>query len=440
MRKLQKRIALLPTTAMVLSTILVPGMAFAEEATDQAGVVVEANEESNTGYTVSFTYHDEEATNVQIMGGFQFYAENDENLYGGGYNLEEGDSAANYMVNPEDWSKDANLWHAGDAGYLADMEENEDGTWTYTINLPGGCYLYQYKVSYDDGETYEAIIDPENIPYCNEIGAHQTRSQFYVPYDAEKQSANEDWTWLTPAENEEERGTLIQENYAGVDDTERPVEVYLPANYDEERLEPYKVLYLSHGGGGEEGDWFYQGNAGNIVDRLVADGKAEEFIMVAMNNSQLEWDYDKIYENMKDYLIPYMEENFNVSTAVEDRAFAGLSMGAMTANELLYRDQNLFGYFGIFSGSSVANFPELEDYSEYADLNLYLAAGWQDMALMNSSYQTDSDRTTVGLAEKLDELEFSYNNGNGVYIVQGGHDWFTWPQIIKDYVETTLWK
>lgn len=439
MKRLQRRIALLPATAMVLSTILVPGMAFAEEA-DKAGVVVEANAESNTGYTVSFTYHNEEATNVQIMGGFQFYVENDENLYGGGYNLAEGDSAANYMVAPEDWSKDADLWHAGDAGYIADMVESEDGTWTYTIDLPGGCYLYQYKVSYDDGENYEAVIDPENIPYCNEIGAHQTRSQFYVPYDAEKHSENEDWTWLTPAEKEEDRGTLLQENYPGLDDTERPVEIYLPAHYDAEREEEYKVLYLSHGGGGEEGDWFYQGNAGNIVDRLVAEGNAEEFVMVAMNNSQLEWDYDKIYENMKDYLIPYIEENFNVSKEAEDRAFAGLSMGGMTTSELWYRDPGLFGYFGVFSGASTANFPEVDDYSAYAAPNMYVAAGWEDMALQNSSYQTDSDRTTVGFGDKLTAAGIEYNGGEEIYIVQGGHDWFTWPQIIRHYVETTLWK
>ena len=62
------------------------------------------------------------------------------------------------------------------------------------------------------------------------------------------------------------------------------------------------------------------------------------------------------------------------------------------------------------------------------------------MAYMNDSYQTETDRTTTGLADKFDELGIEYNDGNGIEVVQGGHDWFTWPQILRDYVTTTLWK
>ncbi len=160
-----------------------------------------------------------------------------------------------------------------------------------------------------------------------------------------------------------------------------------------------------------------------------------------MNNSQFGWDYDAIYDNTKNYLIPYMEENYNVVTDASGRAFAGLSMGGMTTSELLFRDQELFGYYGIMSGSAAFDLPQQDDYSSYNIPNLYLAAGWADMALKNDSYQTDKDRTSIGLAEKFDELGIAYNNGTkGVYTVQGGHDWFTWPQILKNYIETTLWK
>lgn len=433
---MQKKWMILPMVSMVITGAVMTNV-MAEEI--EGGVVVEESAESNTGYNVSFAYRNEEATNVQIMGGFQFYVKDDDNVYGAGYNLEEGDSVENYLINPENWNKEEDLWHVGDSGYIAEMD-NEDGVWTYSINLPGGCYLYQYNVSYDGGETYESVIDPANIPYCNELGANQTRSQFFVPYDAENMSENEDWTWLFPVEEETARGTVLHELYSGVDDMELPMEIYLPAGYDEDREDAYKVLYISHGGGGEEGDWFYQGNGSNIVDRLIAEEKCEEFIMVAMNNTLLEWNYDKIFENTKDHLIPYIEENYHVVRAAEGRAFAGLSMGGMTTSEMFYRDPELFAYFGIFSGASTAAFPEVEDYTAYKTPNLYLAAGWEDMALKNDSYQTDSDRTLIGLADKLDEKEISYNAGNGVYIVQGGHDWFTWPQILKNYVETSLWK
>ena len=443
----RKVVSIFMVTAMALG--MMQATAFAEEADsaqqEAGGVVVEENEDSPTGYTVSFTYYDEDATNVQIMGSFEFYKKNDEHVYGIGYNLEEGDNYTNYHVMPEDWSKDADLCHVRDNGYVADMEYDEEtGAWTYTLNLTGGSYLYQYNVSTDNGESYTSVIDPENIPFCNTIGANQTRSQFYVPYDAEKQSENDDWTWVRPAEEEEDRGTLLGQYYVGANGEGNPVEIYLPAHYDKDREEPYKVLYLSHGAGGDEADWFYQGNAGNVVDRLAAEGECEEFIMVAMNNTVYDWDFDAIIDNVKNYLVPYMEENFNVSTEAEDRAFGGLSMGAMTTNKLLFDDPEYFGYYGLFSGSRVYEWPELEDYSAYKIPTLYVAAGFEDHALINKSlsfaYHGPGDMTAMGLAEKLDELEIPYNNGGDVVVVQGAHDWFTWPQIIRDFASTTLWK
>lgn len=414
--------------AAALGTLLVAGTA-------QAAVSVDANEESATGYTVSFTYENKNATNVQIVGGFEFALQDDERIYGGGYNLEEGDSAGNYYVAPEDWTKDAGLWHVSDGSYVRDLTA-EDGVWTYTLDLPGGYYLYQYKVSYDNGENYQSIPDPENLADCNAFGAYQNRSQFFVPYDAEKQDEACDWTWASPAEDEAARGTMLHLSYPSVTGRNQFTEIYLPAGYDAAG-EPYKTLYLSHGGGGEEGDWIYQGHAGNILDRLVAEGACEPFVIVTMNNTVFNWDYDQIFENTKDFLIPYIEAHYNVSKEAKDRGFAGLSMGGMTTSEMYYRDPELFGYFGVFSGASTAAFPVLDDYTAYKTPSIYVAAGFSDMALINNSYQTENDRTTVGFTDKLDELEIPYT---GIYLVQGSHDWFTWPLIIKDYFANYLWK
>ena len=46
----------------------------------------------------------------------------------------------------------------------------------------------------------------------------------------------------------------------------------------------------------------------------------------------------------------------------------------------------------------------------------------------------------VSFAEKLGACGVTYNAGNGTKIVPGMHDWFNWPQVIRDYVTTTLWK
>lgn len=406
-----------------------------------AGVVVEANEASKTGYTAKFTFIDENATNVQVMGSFDFYKANDENLYSSGVNLAEGDSINNYTVSWENWDKDADLWHVGLDVTPVDMEEDGDtGVWTCSVDLPGGSYVYRYNVSYNDGAYYQLVMDPGNPPAVSKFASGDKRSEFFVPYDSEKQGVIDDWTFIAPVENAEDKGTVMSFSYISKDDVVRPALIYLPAGYDAEREEPYKVLYLSHGGGGSDTNWFHQGHADEIMDRLVAEGKCEPFIIVTMNNQQFNWDYPAIYENLNDYLIPYMEAHYNVSAEVSGRAHAGLSMGSMTTSTLLFLDQSQFGYYGMFSGSNVAEFPEMDDYSSFDAPELYIGVGFADNAYINSSYQTDSDRTSLGLAEKFDELGISYNDGNGMKIVQGGHDWYTWDQLLKDYILTTLWK
>ena len=178
--------------------------AWAEEPA--GGVSVVENENSVTGYTATFTYYNDDAEKVELKGGFQFYVDGDENVYANGYNLKDGDDISNYYVDPEDWSNDKNLVHAGDEGYVAEMEkDSETGAWTYSLDLPGGYYLYQYNV-YSDDENFESVTDPENVCEYNAIGAGQVRSQFYVPYDEEKQSEYYDWSWCLPLEDESRRG------------------------------------------------------------------------------------------------------------------------------------------------------------------------------------------------------------------------------------------
>ncbi len=176
------------------------------------------------------------------------------------------------------------------------------------------------------------------------------------------------------------------------------------------------------------------------MDRLAAEGRGEAFLLVTMNNTELGGAdaYDEIYANMKDHLVPYMEQNYNVSKKGSDRAFAGLSMGAWITSQMYYKDPLYFGNFGIFSGSDAPNFPKLKDYSDYAVLTVYLAAGWADLALIRRDARKEN--STIRMSEELDAAGLIYNKGEGIHIVQGAHDWFTWSQILRDYILTSLWK
>lgn len=442
--------------AMAGAVMCAPALA---EGTEQnvVGAAVKENSSSATGYTAQFAYEDKEATNVALVGSFQFYQSGDINVYANGFVLPASDTQANHLLGPDEWKAGENLKHLNDAGYRMDMEKSQDGIWRASLDLPGGFYLYQYEVSYDGGENYESVMDPSRIPvYNTEMGASQTRSQIFVPYDG-KQGDKEyyDWSWAAPVEDDTLKGELRAITYEGLDG-EQVAEIYLPAGYDEDREEPYKVLYLSHGGGGDEADWFYQGNTGNILDRLIADGSCEPFLVVCMDNtvyadvfpedgygmrySDNNDYYLYCYDNIKNYLIPYIEENYHVSKETSGKAFAGDSNGAKLTTQIFINDPTEFGYYGLFSGSAAWAWPELEDYSDYMNANVYLAAGWADQLMMQNTYHTEGDKTLMGMKELLDSAGIIYNGGGSYVTVEGAHDWFTWPQIMKDYVTTTLWK
>ena len=74
------------------------------------------------------------------------------------------------------------------------------------------------------------------------------------------------------------------------------------------------------------------GNIHHIIDNFN-----EQVIVVTMENSSYELDFMKMYErigmvedNIINYIIPYIEKNYNVSKKASDRAFCGISTVSYT--------------------------------------------------------------------------------------------------------------
>ncbi len=149
--------------------------------------------------------------------------------------------------------------------------------------------------------------------------------------------------------------------------TPRRMLVYTPAGY-EGGTRRYPVLYLFHGGGGDEEAWNELGSTSAIMDNLIAQGKAKPMIVVIPNanwndTSILEpaaprgqpaapragqpgaapaaprggqpgtaaattgQDYSVAEREIVTGMIPYVEANYRVLPGRENRAIAGLSMG-----------------------------------------------------------------------------------------------------------------
>ena len=185
---------------------------------------------------------------------------------------------------------------------------------------------------------------------------------------------------------------------------------------------------------GNEVEWMTIGAVPNIMDNLIADSLTKEAIVVTMDNTYFNWDYDRIINNLFNNILPYIETHYNVSKEVNDRAFCGLSMGSMTTTTLYQTHPDQFGYFGCFSGANVP-----VDVSKVAHLdqpNLYITAGCIDMALMNDSYNTASDRTTTGFVDKLNTLNLTNYK---LEILNGAHDWYVWRESFTNFVKDHLW-
>ena len=306
--------------------------------------------------------------------------------------------------------------------------------------------MYFFSVSYDNGETWVTVTDPDNVPEQNAYSMNpQYRSKFFVPYDEEKQNPADDWTWLFPIEDTTKAGTIEYITYTGIDGVERPAQVYLPAGYDAERSESYKTLYMSHGTGGFEGDWFHQGNVNNIADRLIANGVIEPFIIVAVeNNGLIDENNNPIIELIRndvvECLVPYIEENYNVVRDASGRAFCGLSRGGRIASTLFMMYNDGFAYFAPLSGGATNLYTPDMDIEKMQNSNLYLGAGFIDNAMLKRTINQEGDNSTISFAWLMDSLDVPYNGNGSVKLVPGAHDWFTWPQLVLDYFTNYLWK
>lgn len=107
------------------------------------------------------------------------------------------------------------------------------------------------------------------------------------------------------------------------------------------------VVYLLHGHGGEEGDWFTYSRAAALANQynvavVTPDGANSWYI----NGGSGRWsDY------IADDLVREVETRWPVKTTREGRAVAGLSMGGYGAMNLALRRPEVFGLAASMSGA-----------------------------------------------------------------------------------------
>ena len=152
------------------------------------------------------------------------------------------------------------------AGKIYQMTKDENGVWTGTSEPQDeGFHYYQLNI---DGAS---VPDPGSLYY---YGASRWGSGIEIP------SEDQDFWQVKNVP----QGSISEVFYwSTYTEKMRRCHVYLPAEYYTNPTKKFPVLYLQHGMGENEYGWAEQGHTAQILDNLIAEGKAVPCIIVMDN-------------------------------------------------------------------------------------------------------------------------------------------------------------
>ena len=385
---------------IIAASLLWGAALFAQQALGPGTGIV--SPEINADNTVTFRYYNPKAVTVQISGDF-------------------------LPTQPIKYVRDGKEM-VYEAPGRADLKEM-NGLWTFT-SAPLEGELYSYTL-YVDGQK---MMDPSNI-YQNRDIATWTNI-----FTLSAEEGDKGWYYQV---NDTPHGNVSKVWYDSPTlGMQRRLTVYTPAGYEKNTKTKYPVLYLLHGSGGDEDAWADLGRATQILDNLIAEGKAEPMILVmpngvyfnqaapgaavnmfqpTMTNSRSQSTVE-IEESFPD-IIKYIEANYRVKKDKNSRAVAGLSMGGRQSAALSRKYPATFGYVGMFSGVVP---PEEDDKALEAVVaakpKLYwIACGKTDGVMVNS----------------LLLKEYCESKGYPVsfYESEGGHIWRNWREYLTIFAQ-----
>ena len=227
--------------------------------------------------------------------------------------------------------------------------------------------------------------------------------------------------------------------------TKRRMMVYLPSGYDQSR-QRYPVFYLLHGTGGDETVWLEQGHAAQVLDNLIASGKAEPMIVVMPNGhtdtpaapgmgpdnneqptfAHKQW-MEGTFEQSFNDIVKWVDANYRTRDAKRYRAIAGLSMGGYHSLYISANQPEDFAYVGLFS-PAIGRMDQGKS-KIYDDLEAKLVAQfkqrpkvyWMGIGKDDFLYKDNAE-----FRKMLDKnrLRYTYHESGA------GHEWANW----RDYL------
>ena len=231
------------------------------------------------------------------------------------------------------------------------MKHTGNETWSITLRgLEPDLYMYYYIV---DGMK---VIDNENAHTLRDVKS--VMNTFVLDPQGDCPVA------VHNVPHGEVRAVWYDSPTLGA---KRRMMIYLPPGYEESR-QRYPVFYLLHGSGGDETVWLEQGRAAQVLDNLIASGKAVPMIVVmpngnvdeqaasnmsALGNVQPTFAHknwmDGTFEQSFSDIMNWVDKNYRTRTGKRYHAIAGLSMGGYHSLYISANQPDDFAYVGLFS-------------------------------------------------------------------------------------------
>ena len=318
---------------------------------------------------------------------------------------------------------------------VADLVENKEGVWEYTTPEPLKPELYGYNFVVDglkmnDPSNVYMIRDVSTITNVFIIGGD--RADLYKVNDVPHGTVSKVW-YDSPA--------------LGMD---RRLTIYTPAGY-ETSGKRYPVFYLLHGMGGDENAWSELGRATQILDNLIAQGKAEPMIVVMTNGnaaleaapgeSSLGWEAQPTFQLPKTMegsfethfpdVVKFVDKHYRTKANKKSRAIAGLSMGGFHSLHISKQYPDMFNYVGLFSAAIMPG--KNVESPIYQDMEGKLATQfakkpalyWIAIGKTDFLYKANAEYRKL-----LDEKGYPYE----YFENEDGHIWKNWRIYLSEFV------
>ena len=335
----------------------------------------------------------------------------------------DNEGRAYFRINaPHAWRMQVDI-----CGKKYEMNRDKDGVWSVTTDpLVKGFHYYFILV---DGLS---VIDPNTKTY---FGCSRMAGGIEIPEGKEGD-------YYRPQAGIAKGQVRSCQYYAASTGEWRHAMVYTPAEYEKNTKKKYPVLYLQHGMGEDETGWSTQGYMQNIMDNLIAAGKAKPMIVVMESGDvragfRPRKGYDVEAERsiygasfqkvLFNDLIPWVQSTFRCYTDREHRAMAGLSWGGKQTFDATLSHLDMFSYIGTFSGALFG-----------VDLNTCYNGVFKDAKDFNKKvhylFLGIGSEENFG-AQKMHESLQKMGINSHLYVSPGTHhEWLTWRRCLKEFV------